>query len=83
MENVERDLLNRLLDLERAVGSGPSGTPLQTLFGEIDRLAARLPSGTDPALLHYLQRRSYRKARLFLQGRDAENETGDCIRHRG
>jgi len=34
--------------------------------------------GTDPQLLHYLQKKSYEKARLFLQGRDAENVQGSC-----
>jgi len=29
-------------------------------------------------LLHYLQKKSYEKARLYLQGRDAENQLGNC-----
>jgi hypothetical protein len=37
-----------------------------------------LPRETDPQLRHYLQKKSYEKARLFLQGRDAENQAGNC-----
>ena len=44
----------------------------------IDELAKQLPRGANPALLHYLQKKSYEKARLFLQGRDAENQAGNC-----
>ena len=29
-------------------------------------------------LLHYLHKRSYQKARLYLEGRDAENQAGQC-----
>jgi len=31
-------------------------------------------------LLHYLHRKSYEKARLFLEGRGAENAAGSCGR---
>jgi len=41
-------------------------------------LTAQLPPQTDPQLLHYLHKKSYEKARLFLQGRDAENQFGNC-----
>ncbi len=82
MESLESELLERLLELERVVASGPSGPALASLFSEIDALAARLPSGADPQLVHYLHRKSYQKARLFLQGRDGENQSGHCIRHR-
>lgn len=46
---------------------------LISIFAKIDRLARQLPSETDPRLLHYLHKRSYEKARLWLQGRDPEN----------
>ena len=51
---------------------------LLPLFTRLDELAKRLPRETDPALLHYLHKRSYEKAQLFLQGRDAENQVGNC-----
>jgi hypothetical protein len=37
-----------------------------------------MPRDADPTLLHYLHKKSYEKARLFLQGRDAENQVGNC-----
>jgi len=63
------------------VKSMPTATPkpeLRPLFARIDELAKQLPRDTDPALLHYLHKKSYEKARLFLQGRDAENQAGNC-----
>ncbi|HZO54940.1 MAG TPA: hypothetical protein VFB63_19695 [Bryobacteraceae bacterium] len=75
MQESEQKLLNALLDLEAAVATMPTANPKPNLgakFQEIDALAAQLPKGTHPQLIHYLQRKSYQKARLFLQGRDAE-----------
>jgi hypothetical protein len=48
------------------------------LFARLDELTRALPRDTDPTLLHYLQKKSYQKARLFLEGRDAENQAGNC-----
>ena len=73
-EVVEK-LLEALLDLEAAVASMPTANPkpdLRTKFEQIDTLTGQLPKGTHPQLIHYLQRKSYQKARLFLQGRDVE-----------
>jgi len=78
---IEQTLLNALVELEKAVNSVRTVTPkpdLPALFTRIDELAKRLPPGTNPNLLHYLQKKSYQKARLFLQGRDAENQVGNC-----
>jgi hypothetical protein len=44
----------------------------------LTELTRALPAGTSPDLLHYLHKRSYEKARLWLQGRDAENVDGPC-----
>jgi hypothetical protein len=33
----------------------------------VDELAGRLPDSASPELRHFLQRKSYRKARLLLQ----------------
>ena len=85
MTENESDILRALLDLERAVASLPTANPkpnLLPLFGRIDELAAALPPNTDPTLLHYLRKKSYEKARLFLQDRDSENQVGNC-RHVG
>jgi hypothetical protein len=54
----------------------PSG--LLPIFARLDQLTAQLPPETDPTLLHYLRKKSYEKARLFLQGRDSENKMGSC-----
>ena len=47
-------------------------------FKRIDDLAAQLPPDTDGTLMHYLNKKSYEKARLFLQDCDAENQPGPC-----
>jgi len=75
MQESEKKLLEALLDLEAVVASMPTANPKPNLgakFQAIDALAAQLPKGTHPQLIHYLQRKSYQKARLFLQGRDAD-----------
>ena len=81
MIEIEQEILDSLLALEAAVKAMPTANPkpnLQSLFTRLDELAARLPKGTDPNLLHYLHKKSYEKARLFLQGREAENARGNC-----
>ena len=81
MQESEKKLLNALLDLEAAVQSMPTANPkpdLRARFEQIDALTRELPKGADPQLLHYLNKKSYQKARLFLQGRDAENTMGSC-----
>jgi hypothetical protein len=78
---LKKDLLNTLVELDAAVKAMPSANPkpdLAPLFTRIDQLAQQLPRDTDPILLHYLQKKSYEKARLFLQGRDLENQVGNC-----
>ena len=81
MVETEKQLLQMLLDLERAVIAMKTANPkpnLLPLFARIDELTRQLPRDTDPTLLHYLHKKSYEKARLFLQGRDAENQAGNC-----
>ncbi len=51
---------------------------LLPLFSRLDALTAELPRQTDPTLLHYMHKKSYEKARLFLQGRESENQAGNC-----
>ena len=79
--SLEKNLLNTLVQLDAAVKSVPSANPkpdLLPLFARIDELTNQLPRDTDPALMHYLHKKSYEKARLYLQGRDAENHSGNC-----
>jgi hypothetical protein len=79
--DLEKELLAAIVRLEDAVKTLATANPkpsLPPLFARIDECAARLPRDTDPTLLHYLHKKSYEKARLFLQGRDAENQLGNC-----
>lgn len=79
--SVEKELLAALTQLAQTVKAMPTANPkpsLMPLFTRLDELTKQLPRDTDPALLHYLHKKSYEKARLFLEGRDAENQAGTC-----
>jgi len=81
MTAIEQNILDSLLELEATIKQMATANPkpsLQPLFARIDSMAGQLPPGTNPDLLHYLRRKSYEKACLFLQGRDAENAEGNC-----
>ncbi len=74
-------LLETLVELDNAVKTMPTANPkpnLMPLFARIDELTEQLPRNADPTLLHYLHKKSYEKARLFLQDREAENQAGNC-----
>ncbi len=81
MNEIEQMVLQTLNELDaaaktmRTAGAKPNLLPL---FERLEELASRLPKGTDLDLLHYLERKSYEKARLLLLGRDAENARGSC-----
>ena len=78
---MEKSLLDSLIELDNSVKSMPTANPkpnLLPLFSRIDELTKQLPRDADPTLLHYLHKKSYEKARLFLQDRDAENQVGNC-----
>jgi hypothetical protein len=81
MSATEQDILQTLIELENAVKSMAATNPkpnLSPLFKRIDTLADQLPKDADATLLHYLQRKSYEKARLWLEGRESENKAGSC-----
>ena len=81
MSGTEEAILRTLLELESAAASMKSNGPkpdLLAMFNRLDELTRQLPRTADPNLLHYLNRKSYLKARLLLQGRDAENLEGSC-----
>jgi len=81
MRATERDILQTLVELEKTVKAMATTHPkpnLSPLFDRIDALTEQLPKATDPTLLHYLHRKSYEKARLWLEGRETENQTGRC-----
>jgi hypothetical protein len=81
MSTTERDILQTLIELEKAVKAMAGAIPkpnLSPLFNRIDALTDQLSKDCDPTLLHYLHRKSYEKARLWLEGRDTENQAGSC-----
>ncbi len=81
MNHIESEILATLRQLEQSVQKDRSMHPkanLQDLFSRLDDLAQQLPKHSDPNLLHYLHKKSYEKARLFLEGRESENARGAC-----
>jgi hypothetical protein len=79
--SLEQNLLATLVELDNSVKMMPTANPkpnLLPLFARIDELTKQLPRNADPQLLHYLHKKSYEKARLWLQDRDAENQAGNC-----
>ena len=68
----------RLAETVQALPTANPKPSLLPIFSRLDELTRQLPSNSDPSLLHYLHKKSYEKARLFLQGRDAENQAGNC-----
>ena len=58
----------------------PNPPDLLALFARLDALENELDSGCPAQLRHYLHQKSYRKAHLYLQGREAENLRGNCGR---
>ena len=84
MSQTESDILNALVELERAVASLPTADPkpdLLPMFQRVDELASHPPSYASPLLVHYLKKKSYQKARLFLEGCHSENTAGNCHGH--
>ena len=81
MTQLEEQLHAALLDLDctvKQMRATKQPVDLMPLFGRIDELGAQLPPGTDPQLLHFLQRKSFEKATLWLEGRKAEITRGIC-----
>jgi hypothetical protein len=81
MTERESAILKVLIELDAAVKTMAAANPkpnLIPLFARLDELTRQLPKDTAPDLLHYLRRKSYEKARLFLEGREAENAHGNC-----
>lgn len=81
MTDTERNILDTLIELDRTVATIATAVPkpsLLPLFARLDELTRALPVTTQPMLLHYMHKKSYEKARLFLEGREAENQVGNC-----
>ena len=69
LTEIEQRLLQALNDLEAASAVLKTAQPkpdLVSLFARVDALAAQLPPDADPELRHFLQRKSYPKARQRL-----------------
>lgn len=72
MTATEQEILKTLKELENAVAQMATASPkpdLRPVFGRLDALALQLPAGADPQLRHFLQRKSYQKARALLEER--------------
>jgi hypothetical protein len=83
MTAIERNILEALTELEATVKALPTANPkpnLLPLFQRIEELADQLPRSTAPDLLHYMQKKSYEKARQWLEGSYAEIQKGSCRR---
>lgn len=83
MTKLEKNVLDSLTELEHTAKTMATVRPrpgLGAILARLDDLAGQLPPGTDANLLHYLHKKSYEKARLFLLGRQAENARGNCGR---
>lgn len=81
MTTQEQAILDSLKALEAAVKSMPTANPkpnLLPLFARLDELTNGLPADTEPQLLHYLHKKSYEKARLWLEDRRGEIARGGC-----
>lgn len=81
MNETEREILATLNDLETKVQSMKTPNPkpnLLPVFEKLEVLTRALGPAADHSLLHYLHKKSYEKARLYLEGRDAENARGSC-----
>jgi hypothetical protein len=81
MNETERGILaalNRLDTMARSMKTANPKPNLLPVFEELDQLTAQLGRDGDPNLLHYLHKKSFEKARLYLEGREAENEQGSC-----
>ena len=81
MTATEREILDTLVELDSMVKTMKTAVPkpnLLPVFTRLDDLTRQLPRGSDASLLHYLHKKSYEKAKLYLEGRDGENARGSC-----
>jgi hypothetical protein len=73
MEERIKETLIALMDaIKRADGAAVAGR-----MAELDTLAAEGRGGLHPQLVHFLERRSYPKALLFLGG-ESDIPVGSC-----
>ena len=51
---------------------------LMAIFARLEMITAKVDDAFPAQLRHYLHQKSYRKAHLYLQGRDEDNLRGNC-----
>lgn len=73
MTDTESEILKTLRQLETEAARRGNVLPL---LQSLDSLTRVLPKNADPDLLHYLHKRSYEKARIHLEG--AQADPGTC-----
>ncbi len=81
MSETEQAILDTLRELEDKVRQMATANPkpnLLPVFERIEVLTRQLPRTAHPDLLHYLHKKSYEKARCFLEG--IEPQRGNCVR---
>jgi hypothetical protein len=72
MTQIEREIFETLKEVEQAAARMAGSDPkpdLRPLFARLEELARRLPAEADAELRHYLQRKSYQKARALFEQR--------------
>lgn len=82
MSETERAILQALVELDAAVKAMPAANPkpnLLPLFARLDELTRELPKNASSELLHFLHKKSYEKARLWLEGKVTEIARGNCL----
>ncbi len=70
MTPAEKALRDAIVELEETAAMARSGrkTPgVLPVLEKVERLAAELPPDTPAELRHFLERKSYAKARAFLE----------------
>ena len=81
MTPAEQSVLDALVELEGMAAAARKGglkPDLSALLARIDRLAGCLPPETDARLRHFLERKSYQKARLHLESGGGRIQSGTC-----
>ena len=82
MSEQENAILQSLIELDDTVKTMPTADPkpnLMPIFARLDELTRGLPKDTAPELLHYLGKKSYGKARLWLEGKRSQIAKGGCL----
>ncbi len=51
---------------------------LMAIFARLEMITDKVDGSFPAQLRHYLHQKSYRKAHLYLQGRDEDNLRGNC-----